>query len=308
MKRLILIALCLLTALALAAPQELGNLTEDSSVVFYWNTYDDSGASVTRATDGTVKVRRDDATDCTAGVVTDGEDDPATGIHKATLDLSGNANLIVAHDYIVYVEGAVIDGDTINAVLARFSIQKRYDSQTGDSFARIGAAGVGLTAVALADATSDAVIADAVWNAATATYGGAGSYGLLAETNLDATISSRLAPAGTLALVTLCTTTTTVTNLTNWHASVTDWTDGGRLDLIIDAILLDTGTDGVVVAAASKTGYALSAAGLTAVENEVLDALSVGHLGAGSIGLFISRVDALISTRATPADVQIIIP
>src|SRR6185503_7271248 len=43
--------------------------------------------------------------------------------------------------------------------------------QTGDSFARIGAAGVGLTSVALADATSDAVIADAVWNAATASYG-----------------------------------------------------------------------------------------------------------------------------------------
>ena len=60
----------------------------------------------------------------------------------------------------------------------------------------IGAAGVGLTAVALADATSDAVIADAVWNAATATYGAAGSYGLLVETDLDAAISTRLATAG----------------------------------------------------------------------------------------------------------------
>ena len=67
--------------------------------------------------------------------------------------------------------------------------------QTGDSYARIGAAGVSLTAVALADATSDAVIADAVWNAATATYGSAGSYGLLIETDLDATVSSRLASA-----------------------------------------------------------------------------------------------------------------
>lgn len=60
----------------------------------------------------------------------------------------------------------------------------------------VGVAGVGLTAVALADATSDAVIADAVWNAATATYGAAGSYGLLVETDLDAAISSRLATAG----------------------------------------------------------------------------------------------------------------
>lgn len=67
--------------------------------------------------------------------------------------------------------------------------------QTGDSYARIGANGVGLTSVALADATSDAVLADAIWNAATASYGAAGSYGLLIETDLDATISSRLASA-----------------------------------------------------------------------------------------------------------------
>lgn len=68
-------------------------------------------------------------------------------------------------------------------------------AMTGDAYARIGAAGVGLTAVALADATSDAVIADAVWNAATDTYGSAGSYGLLLETNLNVTIDSRLASA-----------------------------------------------------------------------------------------------------------------
>ncbi len=69
-------------------------------------------------------------------------------------------------------------------------------AQTGDSYARIGAAGVGLTSVALADVTSDAVLADAIWNAATASYGTAGTYGLLIETDLDATISSR-APSAT---------------------------------------------------------------------------------------------------------------
>jgi len=64
----------------------------------------------------------------------------------------------------------------------------------------------------------------------------------------------------------------TVTTLTNWHASVTDWTDGGRLDAILDtisgnstSILADTGTDGVVVASGSKTGFSLAAAGLDLV-------------------------------------------
>ena len=38
---------------------------------------------------------------------------------------------------------------------------------------------------------SSADVSAAVWNAATATYGSAGSYGLLIETNLDGTITSR---------------------------------------------------------------------------------------------------------------------
>jgi hypothetical protein len=45
----------------------------------------------------------------------------------------------------------------------------------------IGTAGVGLTSVALANATSDAVLADAIWNAATASYGSAGTYGFALE-------------------------------------------------------------------------------------------------------------------------------
>lgn len=39
----------------------------------------------------------------------------------------------------------------------------------------------------------------------------------------------------------------------------------------VDAILADTGTDGVVVAAASKTGYSLSAAGVDAILDEVVE-------------------------------------
>jgi len=42
-----------------------------------------------------------------------------------------------------------------------------------------------------------------------------------------------------------------------------DWTDGGRLDTIVDSILTDTGTDGVVVA--DKTGFKLASDGLDTV-------------------------------------------
>lgn len=60
-------------------------------------------------------------------------------------------------------------------------------------------------------------VSTAVWDAATATYGAAGSYGLLVENNLDASVSSRMAtytqPTGFLA-ATFPTTVASPTNIT----------------------------------------------------------------------------------------------
>ena len=104
----------------------LGDYPEDAGVTFYWNTVDGLGASITRATDGTVKVIRDDGTDCTGTSVTDTEDSPDVGIHKCVVDTSDNANFAVGYDYAVWVDGAVVDGQTINAVIAHFSIENRF--------------------------------------------------------------------------------------------------------------------------------------------------------------------------------------
>ena len=46
------------------------------------------------------------------------------------------------------------------------------------------------------------------------------------------------------------------------------------VDTVADAILADTGTDGVVVAAASKTGYALSATGLDTISTSATTGLA----------------------------------
>ena len=104
-------------------------------------------------------------------------------------------------------------------------------------FTDIDAAGV-RTAVGLASANldtqlaalpTDADVSAAVWNAATASYGTAGTYGALVETNLDAAVTSRMAtytqptgflsatfPGGTIANTTNITagTITTATNVT----------------------------------------------------------------------------------------------
>jgi hypothetical protein len=89
---------------------------------------------------------------------------------------------------------------------------------------------------------------------------------------------------------------TVITNVADLHTDVgTVITNLATVDGIIDnihdtdlpsvksdtaAILADTGTDGVVVAAASKTGYALSSAGVQAIWDALTSALTT----AGSVG------------------------
>lgn len=106
----------------------LGDWTEDSEHFFTWPTNDASGASITRATDGTVKVYKDGATGTETVVgVTDGEDhDGLTGVHLVTIDTS-DAFYATGADYHVILVGAVIDGETVNVPLAHFSIQNRYN-------------------------------------------------------------------------------------------------------------------------------------------------------------------------------------
>ncbi len=111
-------------------PPYLGDYKEDETVHFLWNTFDDNNASVTRATDGTVQVYKDNgATQSTAGI-TDTEDfDSLTGLHACTIDLSADAFYEAGANYTVVVAGAVVAGDTLNAAIAHFSIENRAPIQ-----------------------------------------------------------------------------------------------------------------------------------------------------------------------------------
>jgi hypothetical protein len=72
---------------------------------------------------------------------------------------------------------------------------------------------------------------------------------------------------------------------------------GGQLQAVLD----DTGTAGVVVAAASKSGYSLSAAGIQAIWDALTSALTT----ASSIGkLLVDNINATISSRATQTSVD----
>lgn len=85
----------------------------------------------------------------------------------------------------------------------------------------------------------------------------------------------------------------------------TDWVNGGRLDLLIDAILDDTGTSGVVVAAGSKTGYALSATGMDSVTlpANLITATSIAAGAITAAKFAAGAIDATaIATGAIDAD------
>ena len=182
-----------------------------------------------------------------------------------------------------------------------------HSPQSGDAFARLGAAGAGLTALGderLQELAAPNLPADidtliARLTAERAAY-------------LDAAISSRLAPTGTLARVTLTDTVTTYTGNTPQTADgataftrvllalpafapdaagglptttkitdarlgvLTDWIDGGRLDLILDArapaatalsntLWTDAKAGFIDVSISSRgTGIAMDAAGVRA--------------------------------------------
>ncbi len=105
----------------------LGDFPEDATLHHIWSTNDSNGASVTRATDGTVSVYKDNGVAQSVAGITDTEDfDSLTGIHVLTIDLSADAFYVIGSNYSVVLSAATIDGRVVNAVLCHFSIENRY--------------------------------------------------------------------------------------------------------------------------------------------------------------------------------------
>jgi hypothetical protein len=109
----------------------LGDFKENATLYFCWDTNDKSGASITRSTNGTIQVYKDDGTSESTAGITDTEDfNSLTGIHNCKIDLSADTFYIAGHDYSVVLASAIIDGETVNSVLAMFSIENRFPSNS----------------------------------------------------------------------------------------------------------------------------------------------------------------------------------
>ena len=162
----------------------LGDYPTGATVRIPWNTNGTSGASITRAVNGTVRIYKDSSNveRTSASGVTDNEDwDGNTGLQLLTIDLSDNTDAgfyAAGHDYQVAVTGQTIDGLTVSVFIGAFSIENRFSS--GGS------------------APTASEIATAVWQdlLASGDFGIAASIGKLLKDDIDAAISSRLATAG----------------------------------------------------------------------------------------------------------------
>lgn len=110
----------------------LGDLLPGQTLHTIWSSNGADGASITRATNGTISVYKDNGTTQSTSGITDTEDfDSLTGIHALTIDLGANLTFYSAgSNFTIVLSGATIDGKSVNAVIGHFSIMNRAPSKT----------------------------------------------------------------------------------------------------------------------------------------------------------------------------------
>ncbi len=110
----------------------LGRFSNEQTVRFLWNTQQIGGASVTRSTNGSIRVYKGDALvqRTSSSGITDTEDfDGLTGLHLTSVDLSNNAHagFYTLEQYQVVLEGATVGGVVCNVAIAHFEITHATD-------------------------------------------------------------------------------------------------------------------------------------------------------------------------------------
>lgn len=148
----------------------LGDYAASSVIRFPWSTNGADGASITRATDGTLRVYKNSSTTerTSSNGITQTEDfDSVTGVHMVSIDTADNTDagfFAAGNEYCVVMVGMVIDGKTVNAPLACFSIENRnikanVTQWSGTNVPTPSTAGYPLTDAALVAGDSSAATA-----------------------------------------------------------------------------------------------------------------------------------------------------
>jgi hypothetical protein len=131
MKRLLgILAVLLCLASPAVAGQYMGDFPTSAVVRCMWNTNDQTGASITRSTDGTLKLYKNGSTTertSLAGVTQTEDFDAATGVHHIAIDTSDNTDAgfyAAGNEYSAVMTAMTIDTKTVNASICDFSIER----------------------------------------------------------------------------------------------------------------------------------------------------------------------------------------
>lgn len=121
------------TGISLVIPAGyVGDCIAGETIYFLWRTNKTPSAA------GTIRVYRDndDAEVSIPTGITDTRNfDSQTNVHLCIINLASNTFYSKESDYSVVLSGATINGETVNAVIASFSIENRY---AGKEFIRQG--------------------------------------------------------------------------------------------------------------------------------------------------------------------------
>jgi hypothetical protein len=110
----------------------LGNIPSGQTLYFAFASNNGDGAAVAPTVDGAVSVYKDDGTgESTAGVTYTPSFDGIAGVNLVKI-VTTDGFYAAGHDYSVVLAGATIDGQTVNAVLACFSIDHRLPTNDID--------------------------------------------------------------------------------------------------------------------------------------------------------------------------------
>lgn len=201
--------------------QYLGDYVEDYATLnFKFSTHKADGTPIALAGTPAVSVyKANGTTQSTAGITLTVDFDSVTGLNNVLIDLSADAFYAVSNDYQVVITTGTVDSvSVVGTVLAHFSVENRFNE-------------VNVTAI-----SGDSAAADNLESACdnySATRGLAGT--ALPNAAADAAGGLPISDAGALDLDAKLAHTEEVTVAR--MGALTDWIDGGRLDLLIDALL-----------------------------------------------------------------------
>lgn len=264
------------------AAGDVGNITEDATIVLRFSTISTALVPVTLGGTPAISVYKDSTTQSTAGVTLTVDYDSVTGLHHVAIDTSADAFYEAGKNYtVVITTGTVSGASVVGMVVGSFSIENRF--QEVDVVKLGGGAQSLLDLKDFADDGYDPstnklqglVLADTVTTLTNAPSDSSGTTTLLSRLSaaragyLDALDghtaqtgdSYAIVNSGTHGNAALKTLIDAVDDLLDTEVAAiladtnelqADLADGGRLDLLIDAI--KAVTDAINAAQAEPTG------------------------------------------------------